>query len=402
MQQALADIRVLDLTHYVAGPYCTKLLADYGAEVTKIERPLVGDGARRIGPFKDDIPHPEKSGLFLHLNTNKKGITLDLRSQTGIDIFEKLVKDVDVLVESFAPRVMPGLGLDYEALAQINPGLVKTSISNFGQTGPYRDYKATEIALFAMGPHMITEGEPDQAPLRYPGYKSQYLAGSHAATATMGALFGSLASGEGEEIDVSIIECLSGLPEGAGKLMAYAFSGSDVIRTGYRSEGVYPLGFYPCKDGAIHVFGYTPAAWPRVVGWLGMPELLEDPRFVDPEQRPQNHGEFDVIFLEWLMDRTQDELFLSAQENRLPVAPVKRIDQVLEDPHFRARKAFVDIIHPVAGKSTYPSPPFRLPEVPSSAQLPAPTLGQHNEEIYCDRLGYTADDLVVLRGEGVI
>lgn len=402
MEQALSDVKVLDLTHYVAGPYCTKLLGDYGAEVIKIEKPGVGDGARRIGPFFGDDPHPEKSGLFLHLNTNKKSISLNLKTQTGIKIFKELVKDADILVESFAPRVMPRLGVDYKILEDINPGLVKTSISNFGQTGPYRDYKATEIVLFAMGPHMITEGEPDQPPLRYPGFKSQYLAGTHAATATMGAFFGSSLTGSGQEVDVSIVECLSSLPEGAAKLMGYGFSGVDGTRGGYRSEGTYPLGYYPCKDGAIHVFGFTPAQWPRVAQWLEMPELLDDPRFTDPVQRPAHHGDFDVIFMEWLMDRTQAELFRSAQESRLPVAPVNRIDDVLQDPQFRARGAFVDIQHPVIGNATYPGIPFKLPEVPSGPQLAAPTLGQHNHEIYCNRLGYTKQELVRLRAGGII
>ena len=402
MEQALSDVKVLDLTHYVAGPYCTKLLSDYGAEVIKIEKPGTGDGARRMGPFLRDDPHPEKSGLFLHLNTNKKGITLNLKTDTGIMIFKELVKDVDILVENFAPRVMPDLGLDYKVLEHINPRLVKTSISNFGQTGPYRDYKATEIVLFAMGPHMITDGEPDLAPLRYPGFKSQYLAGTHAATATMGALFGSELTGEGQEVDVSIIEPLSSLPEGAGKLMSYAFSGEEVVRTGYRNEGMYPLGYYPCKDGVIHVFGFIPAVWPRIAQWLEMPELLEDPRFIDPLKRPEHHGDFDAIFMDWLLDRTQQEVVRSGQENRIPVAPVNPINGVLVDPQFNARDAFVRIEHPAAGNITYPNVPFKLPEVPSQPQQPAPTLGQHNREIYCQGLGYTDGDLVRLRAEGII
>ncbi|MCP4751929.1 MAG: CoA transferase, partial [Proteobacteria bacterium] len=330
MEQALVDIKVLDLTHYVAGPYCTKLLADYGADVVKIEMPGLGDGARRMGPFLGDDPHPEKSGLFLHLNTNKKSITLNLKSQTGVDILKKLVKEADVLVESFAPGVLDRLGLGYRVLEEINPALVKTSISNFGQTGSYRGYKATEIVLFAMGPHMITEGEPDLEPLRYPGYKSQYLAGTHAATATMGALFGSRTSGVGQEVDVSIIECLSSLPEGAAKLLRRVFSGEEGVRVGYRAEGLYPLGYYPCQDGAIHVFGITPSHWPRIVEWMGRPELADDPRFTDPHQRLENEGEFEVMFLDFLMDKTQSELFRTAQEHRLPVAPMNLINEVLD------------------------------------------------------------------------
>ncbi len=402
MEKALSDVRVLDLTHYVAGPYCTKLLADYGADVTKVERPGSGDGARQMGPFFGDDPHLEKSGLFLHLNTNKKGITLNLKKRAGVKLFRELVEETDILVESFAPGVMAGLGLGYEVLAEINPALVMTSITNFGQTGPYRDYRATEIALFAMGPHMTTEGEPDQAPLKYPGYKSQYLAGTHAATATMGALFGSMGSDFGQEIDVSIIECLSSLPEGAAKLLGHGFSGEDGVRSGYRNEGMYPLGYYPCRDGLIHVFGFTPAQWPRIARWLEMPELMDDARFTDPLQKPEHHGEFDVVLLEWLMEKTQSEAFHSAQESRMSVAPMNLISDVLEDPQLKAREAFVDIEHPVIGNATYPGVPFRLPEAPSVPQGPAPTLGQHNREIYCERLGYRAEDLTRLKGEGVV
>ena len=402
MKKALTDIKVIDLTHYIAGPYCTKLMADYGAEVIKIERPNLGDGARRMGPFFGDDPHMENSGLFLHLNTNKKGITLNLKSQTGVNIFKELVAEADILVENFAPRVMSSLGLDYNVLQDINPKLVKTSISNFGQTGSYRDYKATEIVLFAMGPLMITEGEPDLEPLRYPGYKSQYLAGTHAATATMGAFIGSQISGQGQEVDVSIIECLSSLPEGAGKIVRYLFSGEEGVRFGYRAEGLYPLGYYPCEDGAIHVFGITPSHWSRIAHWMGKPELAEDPRFTDPNQRLENQGEFEVMFLDFLADKTQSELFSSAQEHRLPVAPMNLISEVLNDPQLKARNVFLEIEHPLTGKNTYPGLPFELPEVPSSPQQHAPLIGQHNFEIYSDRLGYQAEEIEQFKTKGII
>ena len=149
--QALSDVRVLDLTHHIAGPYCTKMLADYGADVLKLERPGVGDVTRTMGPFPDDEPHPEKSGLFLHLNTNKRGITLDLKNATGRSIFLDLIKNIDVVIARFAPRTMPSLDLSYRTLEQINPRIILVSISNFGQTGPYRDYKASEMILHGIG-----------------------------------------------------------------------------------------------------------------------------------------------------------------------------------------------------------------------------------------------------------
>src|SRR5687768_15394925 len=168
-ESALADLRVLDLTHYIAGPYCTKLLADYGADVIKIERPDSGDPARRYGPFPHDEPHPEKSALFLHLNTNKRGITLDLKTSAGKAMFVELVRKVDVLVENFQPRVMPSLGFSHEQLVRVNPRLVMTSISNFGQTGPYRDYKAQDILMYAMGGPMHQTGAPHREPVKMAG-----------------------------------------------------------------------------------------------------------------------------------------------------------------------------------------------------------------------------------------
>jgi crotonobetainyl-CoA:carnitine CoA-transferase CaiB-like acyl-CoA transferase len=402
MENALSDITVLDLTHHVAGPYCTKMLGDYGAEIIKIEKPGVGDGARRMGPFWGDDPHPEKSGLFLHLNTNKKSITLNLKNKTGIKIFKELVKDVDILVENFEPRVMADLRIDYKVLEKINPGLVKTSISNFGQTGPYRDYKASELTIFGMGPHMISEGEPDREPLQFPGYKSQYLAGNYAAAVTMGALFGSKTGGIGQEVDVSIMECLSSPPEGAARLMLYEFSNDDIERDGHRKEGYYPYGYYPCKDGVVLIYGFLPSFWPRIAKWMEMPELLEDIRFIDPVARPGHHGDFEAILYEWLLERTQQDLIRSAQAQKIPVSPVYQMDEVLKDPQFTERGAFVDIDHPVTGKITYPGVPFTLPKVESKPQKPAPLLGQHNHEIYGSRLGYQNSDLVRLREEGII
>ena len=182
---ALSDVRILDLTRHVAGPFCTKMLADYGADVIKVERPNGGDVTRRMGPFPDDVPHLEKSGLFLHLNTNKRGVTLNLRSATGKRMFMELVKQVDVVVENFAPRVLPSLGLAYEDLEQINPQVILVSISNFGQTGPYRDYKASEIVLHGMGGNLRSLGLPEREPVKYGSHVALRQAGLIGAAATM-------------------------------------------------------------------------------------------------------------------------------------------------------------------------------------------------------------------------
>ena len=203
---ALDGVRVLDLTHYVAGPFCTKLLASYGADVIKVERPRTGDGARRVGPFPGDEPHPERSGLFLYLNTNKRGVTLDLSHPEGKALALDLAERADVVVENFRPGVMAKLGLDYDALVERNPGVVMVSISNFGQTGPYRDFLANELIAYGMGGQLQSTGTPDRPPVKLGGSIGLYQTGQMAAFAACTALFRSEFTGTGDYVDISVFE----------------------------------------------------------------------------------------------------------------------------------------------------------------------------------------------------
>ena len=206
-EQPLADIRVVDLTQGIAGPYCTKVLADFGADVIKVEKPVVGDYARRLGPFPEDKSDIEKSGIFLYLNTNKRGVTLDLKTQDGLASLKELIKGADILVESFKPGVMDKLGIGYDILKEINPDLIMTSVSNFGQTGPYKDYLASELVFTAMGSRMGASGLPDRYPLKLGGNHIQYQAGNSAAMATLFAWYGRTYQGlGGQQVDVSIFE----------------------------------------------------------------------------------------------------------------------------------------------------------------------------------------------------
>ena len=204
--QPLAGLNVLDLTWHVAGPYATKLMADYGADVLKIERPGGGDPARRYGPFPNDAPHQERSGTFLHLNTNKRSITLNLKTAAAREIVFQLVKEIDIVVESFRPGTMAALGLDYATLKELNPRLVMTSVSNFGQSGPYRDFKGSEIIFYGMGGEMCATGFDDREPIKLGGTVGLYQAGTIAAVATMGALFGARGDDIGQQVDISIFE----------------------------------------------------------------------------------------------------------------------------------------------------------------------------------------------------
>ena len=404
-EQALSDVKVLDLTWHIAGPYCTKLLAGYGAEVIKVEKPGEGDPTRRMGPFFKDDPHPEKSGLFLHLNTNKKGITLNLKSATGKKILKALVSDVDILVESFSPRVMPSLGLDYQTLEQINPKLVMVSISNFGQSGPYRDFKASEIVEYAMGGEMYSTGTAGREPLKLGGNVTQYQAGTVAAVATMGALYGAECQEVGQHVDVSIMETQAGSTDRRIiYLLGYACAGVLTTRWPPPREAVrmmiLPQGVYPCKDGFINTLS-LPQWWPRYLEAMEMPELKDDPRFQNIFSAEAGM-EFDAIWYSWLADHTKAELFEIFREARIASAPVNSPEDLLKYPHLKERQYFTEIDHPETGKVTYPGAPFKMTETPCQARHPAPLLGQHNEEIYCKLLGYGREDLVKLRESGVI
>lgn len=400
MEQVLSGVKVLDLTHYIAGPYCTKMLADYGAEVIKIEKPGEGDPARHLIPFYKDDPHPEKSGFFLYLNTSKKGITLNLKTAAGKDIFKRLLKDTDIVVENFSPRVMPSLGLDYETLEKINPCLVMTSISNFGQTGPYRDFKATEIVEDGMGGWSMIIGHPDREPLKPGGSQSQFVSGLFGAIGTVSAHWGKLMSGIGQHVDVSIMEAVQYIQMNLTSTYSYTEGMFTIKRRGNR-VGPYPGGILPCRDGYIGAITVTAEKWPILCEWMGMPELINDPRFKTAADRAMNIDELDAVMISWLVEHDQEELYREGQRRGLPFGLPCSSKMLLESPHLKARGYFVEVDHPMTGKVTYPGAQVKMGETPYNLKR-APLLGEHNEEIYCGRLGFSQDDLVRLREQGVI
>ena len=402
--QALDDLLVLDLTHYVAGPYCTKLLADYGARVIKIERPEGGDPCRRMGPFPGDVPHPEKSGLFLHLNTNKESVVLNLKMLRGRQLFSKFVAKADVVVENFHPRVLPALELDYPHLRRIKPGIILTSISNFGQTGPYRDWRAQDLTLYGMGGEMYTSGTPGRTPLKQAHNLTLYQGGAMAAAATMVGVFGVRRHGCGQHIDVSLFETQAGsIDRRLTSLMAFQYTGQNPGLEEPRPVGILPSGIFPCKDGQVDI-RCTMRWWNRLVDMMEMPELHADPRFSTEEARlnPANRPAFLEIFHAWLKRYTPQEIVRKAQRVRLPGTAVLTPGEVLQDAHFTARDAFASITHPVAGTWRFPGAPFRPSATPWQVHRPAPTLGQDTEAVLREWLHVTSQDLDALRQTGVI
>jgi len=400
VEQPLSDVRILDLTWYISGPNCTKFFADYGADVIKVEKPGEGDPARRMGPFFNDDPHPEKSGLFLHLNTNKRSITLNLKGETGKRILKELVKDVDILVENFSPHVMPSLGLDYETLEKINPKLVMTSISNFGQTGPYRDFKASELIIYGMGGAMCTTGVGDCEPVKKGMNVIQYQGGNTAATATMIALYAARAQGLGQHVDISLLETqMAAIDRRMSELLAYEYNKELTPRMDIAGLLQYPYGIFPCSDGYVDVAGGF-MFLNRIEGVLGMP-LMETYGGMNQFNVERREEFLTTIWYPWVMERTRREIVEACQAERVFSAPINTTEDLLNEPQFQERGFWVEVDHPAVGKVTYPGRPALSAELPWMIRRPAPLLGEHNEEIYAS-LGYTREDLVKLREGGVI
>ena len=395
----LDGLKVLDLTHYVAGPYATRLMAAQGAEVIKVERPGVGDPSRRIGPFPDDVPDAEKGALFLYLNTGKKSVTLDLKNSASKPVMRRLLEWADVLVENFRPAVTERLGLDYESVASVNPGLVMTSISNFGQTGPYRDYGAREINLYAMGGLMYITGDPEREPLHMAARLAQYGAGQNAFAGTMGALLHRDISGVGQHVDVAISEYLATILENA--LSQYSYTGSNFRRTGNRGYGRAAWGPYPCRDGYVGVIAGPDHKWPEMAELMGIAELADE-RFDDRAGRGENADELDGLMLPWLMRHDRHEIFERAQHSGLAFAYVATPEDILSWEHLRVRGFFADVEHAEVGRLEHPTMPWRVSGGDDWNLDGAPTLGQHNEDVYCGMLGYSRADVVRMRGMGVV
>jgi len=396
---ALDGLKVLDLGDYVSGPYCTKMLASFGAEVIKVEKPGEGDSSRRMGPFPGDEAHPEKSGAFLYLNTGKKSITLNIKTGTGLKILKDLIRNSDILVENFQPGVMADLGLDPAILEKENPRLIVASITGFGQNGPYRDYKMSSIVGYALGGHQYIIGEPDREPLQGAGPQPEYQGGLHAFFGIMAALYSREETGRGQHIDVSIMECMTGFHQFT--IIRYTYGGEIKPRSGNRYESTYPVTIYPCKDGHVALSASSIQQQELLYALIGKPEIAEDPRFISPLDRYVNIEAYDALIMPWFKERTKEELFHTCSQWRIPCAPVTSPGELLDDPHFREREFFIEISHPEAGDLLYPGAPFRMSETPWQGRR-APLLGEDNEEIYCRRLGYGKEDLVKLSEGGVI
>jgi len=400
--QALSDIKVIEFGNLVPAAYCTKLMAELGAEVIKIEHPGLGDEARSIEPFARNMPGIEKSGLFAYLNTSKLSVTLDPGTVRGKAIFMELVKWTDILVENHPPGEMEALGLTYEILEKVNPGLIMTSITPFGQTGPHRNYKARELTTYHAGGYgfisTVCIQEPVMPPVKAGGRQSQFGGGQAAAVATMCALFARKRMGQGQHVDLSIQELMAGQNESAVEHWTF----NDNEMGGLTNPVVQPITPLECKDGWIFLMCVEEHQFDKLVELMGNPEWAKGELFKDRFVRAEYADALVPLLTDWTMQYTKNEVFQMCQAAHIPVGADYSSEEVVNSPHLEAREFFVEIDHPVIGRAKYPGAPYRLSETPWRIRRHAPLLGEHNEEIFCGRLGYSREDLVKLRQAGVI
>ncbi len=381
MAGPIADVRVLDLTVGVAGPYATKLLADYGADVVKLEPPG-GDFTRRLGPFPGGVADAEKSGTFFFFNTNKRSVVVDLKSAEGRARFEELLERADVVVESFRPGVLERLGVGWERIHALRPAVSLVSITNFGQESPYRDYKGTELTLYGFAGEMYTMGVAEREPVKMFGTAALVESGAAAATAIFGAVMVSARQGIGQHVDFAIADSHFG---GADRrhvgAIAFEFSGRRSPRLALGGRAIL-RGVYPCADGYVEFSGAA-GRIDRVTKMLGNPEWLADAKWRVPGAliRPDYTEEFEANFYPWLYEHTKREIWEMAREARVLCGPLFTLEEIAADEHFRARGFWQRVEHAALGSVEIPGRPFVMPDSPWEIRRPAPLLGEHTAEI---------------------
>ena len=399
---ALQGIRVVELGQLVSAPYCAKLLADYGADVVKVEHPD-GEEARRWGPFPGDKPDPETSGLYQFLNTNKRGVTLDVTTEAGRDVFLRLVERADVLVENNPPAWMREHRLDYATLASANPNLVMISITPFGQTGPYSEWKGCDLNAFhlAAAGHRYC-GRPGEAPLQHGTFSADFYGAVTAATWGLAATVGRGRVGGGQQVDVSCAEAIAATFVGGQNIGGYAQDGIYDRRTGVSMGLAAPAAIIPCKDGHVWMLVLEPGQWDGLRKVMGDPEWAQPEMFRDMFVRGENKDFIHAMVGDWTMDYTKSELQEMCQAEGVPTTAVYTVAEAAEHPHLRERGYIAEVEHSVLGQLKTLGATALLTGTPGGPHTAAPLLGQHNEAVLGAELGVSGTEFERLRADGVI
>lgn len=393
---ALAGLVVLDMTRVLAGPFAGMMLADLGADVIKVEEAGKGADERHLGPFKNG-----ESAYFMNLNRNKKGVTVNLKSAKGKELFRALVKTADVVLENYRPGTMEKLGLGYEELRQLNPRLVYAAVSGFGHYGPYKDRPGYDIISQAMSGLMSTTGWADGEPTRTGTAMGDVLGGLSVTIGILAALRHRDATGQGQKVDVALVDSAVASLEIIN--MIYLVEGRIPQRIGNRYESTYPYDSFKATDGSLVIGTANDKLWQILCKEMDRPDLAAKEEWARVRDRVREHAAVKIEVENWTKQHPVAELVDRLLAAGVPAAPIYDIAQVVADPHIGgAREMFVDIEHPVAGKMKITGSHIKLSETPTSIRKPSPALGENNSEIYGGRLGLSEAELQVLKDEKVI
>lgn len=401
MTAILQGMKVVELGEGIAAAHCAKVLGDFGAEVIKVESPQ-GDETRRHGPWPGDRPDPEASGLFLALNANKLGITLDVTTATGREILLRLLADADIFVTNLPVPRLRSLQLMYADIGPTHPRLIATYLSIFGLTGPYAEYAADHLNASCAGTHAVGIGRPDREPIQMPLAMGAYQAAMAGFTGIMAALLVRDRTGVGQSVEVGEADVLASL-QNIAAVSRYPYLGVVGIRSGNHGSALYPDGLFQCKDGAVALVCNQLPQWLRFLELMGTPEWTTLPRYRDRRKMSEEYPqEVDALMAPFMMQHTKAELFAMCRENHIPLSPCNDARDLMESEHLRERNAFVSVDHPAAGTLEYPAAPYQMSATPVAAPRRAPLLGEHNDEVLGTRLGYDGAALVRLRQAAVI
>lgn len=383
-KKALEGIRVLDFTQVLAGPFCTMNLADFGAEVIKIEKPGSGDGSRIFGPFVNG-----QSGYYTLVNRGKKGLAMDLKK--GKNVIYEMVKSCDVVVENFKPGVMAKLGLDYESLKKINPGIIYCSISGFGQDSPMRDLPAYDIVAQGMAGMMDCTGYPDAPPARVGASLGDVSAGLYAVTAILVALFNRERTGEGQYVDVALLDSVFAFLE--TNVVRHTIGGVHPTRVGARHPLSAPFDIYMCKDAYVIIAVASDHHFAKLMEMIGKPELASDPRFDSDPHRSENDVELKAILEEFLGNYAMEDAMKMMQDAGIPCGPLYTLSEACKNPSILAREMLVEIDQPGMGKVKITGNPMKLSATPADPCHPAPLLGQDTKDVLANTFGFSQEQI---------
>lgn len=393
---ALKGVRILDLTRVLAGPFCTMLLADMGAEVVKIEEPGKGDDTRTYPPFIEGC-----SAYFCNMNRNKKSITLDLKKPEAKAVFKEMAKNVDVIVENYKPGTMAKLGIGYEDLKEINPRLIFASISGFGQYGPYKERPGYDIIGQAMGGLMSVSGWPDSPPTRSGTAMGDILAGLNCCIGILAAMKGREVTGRGQSVDVALVDSVVSAMETIIQL--YLVEKRIPGRIGNRYEFIYPYDTFAASDGWVVIAVGNDAVWKRFCQVIGREELIDRPEFQKNPDRVKNNHALNAIVTEWTRQRTVAEIVDLLLANSVPSAPINNVADLINDPHIAgAREMFVDMLNPDGNPMKVIACPIKFSETKASVRTTAPHLGEHTDDVLKELVGLDDARISSLKKAGAL